>query len=148
MPEPAWFDYSIRVQPHHTDYAGVVWHGTYITWLEEARVEALRSTGIDYAELVALGCELPVVELALRYRVSLKMGMVAVVKAKMRPLSGVRVHWDYEIWSEQQLCVTAQVTLVPLDRQGKILRQLPPVLKTALGQLAGQAEEPLGTSLS
>ncbi|MEM9979094.1 MAG: acyl-CoA thioesterase, partial [Cyanobacteria bacterium P01_D01_bin.2] len=25
-----WFDYGFRVQPHHTDYAGVVWHGTYI----------------------------------------------------------------------------------------------------------------------
>ncbi|MFM7425224.1 MAG: acyl-CoA thioesterase [Elainella sp.] len=132
------FEYPIRVQPHHTDYAGIVWHGTYLTWLEEARVEALRSTGIDYADLVALGCELPVVELSLRYRASLKMGMAAVVKARMRPLTGVRVHWDYEIWADQQLCVTAQVTLVPLDRQGKILRQLPIALEQALGKLAGR----------
>ncbi|HBY76317.1 MAG TPA: acyl-CoA thioesterase, partial [Cyanobacteria bacterium UBA11148] len=61
-----WFEYPVRVHPHHTDYAGVVWHGTYITWMEEARVECLRSIGIDYADLVALGCELPVVELSLR----------------------------------------------------------------------------------
>ena len=58
-----WFEYSLRVQPHHTDYAGVVWHGTYVSWLETARVECLRSMGIDFAELVKLGCELPVVEL-------------------------------------------------------------------------------------
>ncbi|NEQ11944.1 MAG: acyl-CoA thioesterase, partial [Moorea sp. SIO4E2] len=25
-----WFDYPVRVHPHHTDYAGIVWHGTYI----------------------------------------------------------------------------------------------------------------------
>jgi hypothetical protein len=26
-----WFNYPVRVYPHHTDYAGVVWHGTYLT---------------------------------------------------------------------------------------------------------------------
>ena len=41
----SWFEYPVRVQPHHTDYAGVVWHGTYLTWMEEARVECLRSIG-------------------------------------------------------------------------------------------------------
>jgi len=32
-----WFEYPVRVQPHHTDYAGLVWHGSYIAWMEEAR---------------------------------------------------------------------------------------------------------------
>ena len=35
-----WFEYPVRAQPHHTDYAGIVWHGTYLTWMEEARVGA------------------------------------------------------------------------------------------------------------
>ncbi len=29
-----WFEYIVRVHPHHTDYGGVVWHGTYIAWME------------------------------------------------------------------------------------------------------------------
>ena len=29
-----------RVLPQHTDHAGVMWHGAYLAWLEEARVEA------------------------------------------------------------------------------------------------------------
>ena len=24
-----WFEYIVRVHPHHTDYSGAVWHGTY-----------------------------------------------------------------------------------------------------------------------
>jgi len=47
-----WFEYPILVYPHHTDYGGIVWHGTYLTWMEEARVECLKSIGIDFAELV------------------------------------------------------------------------------------------------
>ncbi|MBW4464653.1 MAG: acyl-CoA thioesterase [Pegethrix bostrychoides GSE-TBD4-15B] len=134
LPVDYWFEYPVRVQPHHTDYAGVVWHGTYITWLEEARVEALRLTGLDYAQLVSLGCELPVIDLAIQYRRPLKMGMTGLVKARMQPMQGVRIIWDYEICtSDGQLCVTAQVTLVTLDWQtGKIMRRLPPELKQVL----------------
>ncbi|MCZ0899091.1 acyl-CoA thioesterase, partial [Microcoleus sp. HI-ES] len=38
MDSEGWFEYLVRVYPHHTDYSGVVWHGTYLAWREEARV--------------------------------------------------------------------------------------------------------------
>jgi acyl-CoA thioester hydrolase len=69
-----WFEYLVRVYPHHTDYSGAVWHGTYLAWMEEARVESLRSIGIEYADWVAQGLELPVVELSLRYHRVVQMG--------------------------------------------------------------------------
>ncbi len=144
-PATRWFEYPVRVQPHQTDYAGVVWHGSYLTWLEEARVEALRQTGLDYASLVEMGCELPVVALSIQYRQPLKMGMTGLVKAGMQPMQGVRVIWDYEICrADGQVCVTAQVTLVTIDRAtAKIMRQLPATLKQALLKLtADLAESP------
>ncbi|MBE9236486.1 acyl-CoA thioesterase [Anabaena aphanizomenioides LEGE 00250] len=134
-----WFEYPIRVQPHHTDYAGITWHGTYLTWMEAARVECLRSIGIDFADLVALGCDLPVVELSVRYHRALQLGMMAVVKTRMLEVTGVRMNWDYKIVSadEQELYVSAQVTLVALDRErGKIMRQLPPAMKDALAKIS------------
>ncbi len=130
-----WFEYPIKVHPHHSDYSGSVWHGTYLTWMEETRVEALRSLGIDYADLVALGCELPVVDLAIRYHAGLKMGNEAIVRARMMEMNGVRINWEYEIQSLDRTLtyVTAKVTLVAVDREkGKILRQLPAMVKDAL----------------
>lgn len=134
-----WFEYAVRAQPHHTDYGGNVWHGSYLTWMEEARVECLRSIGIEFADLVALGCDLPVVELSIRYHRPIQMGMSAVVKTRMMDASGVRINWDYRIQSPdgQELYVTAQVTLVAVDRdKGKIMRQLPPTMEEALARLA------------
>jgi acyl-CoA thioester hydrolase len=134
-----WFEYPVRVQPHHTDYGGVVWHGSYLAWMEEARVECLRSIGIEFADLVALGCDLPVVELSVRYHLSLKLGMAAVVKTRMADVTGVRINWNYAIASPdgQQLYLTAKVTLVALDRErGKIMRQLPPSFKDALARIS------------
>jgi acyl-CoA thioester hydrolase len=134
-----WFEYPVRAQPHHTDYGGIVWHGSYIAWLEEARVECLRSIGINFSDLVALGCDMPVVDLSLRYHRPIQMGMTAVVRARMAEIEGVRINWDYKIQSTdgQTLFATARVTLVVVDRdKGKIMRQLPPAMKEALARLS------------
>nr|WP_242033820.1 MULTISPECIES: thioesterase family protein [unclassified Coleofasciculus] len=134
-----WFEYPVKAHPHHTDYAGIVWHGSYITWMEEARVECLRSIGIEFADLVALGCDMPVVDLSVRYHRPLRMGMSAVLKTRMADTEGVRINWDYQIQSTdgRELYVTAKVTLVVVDREkGKIMRQLPPTMKDALARLS------------
>jgi acyl-CoA thioester hydrolase len=107
--------------------------------MEEARVESLRSLGIEYADWVAQGLELPVVELSLRYHRSVQMGQSVAVRTRIAASEGVRLLWDYEIRSPdtQELYVTAQVTLVGVDRdKGKIIRQLPPALKEALKRLS------------
>ncbi|MFM9264259.1 acyl-CoA thioesterase [Tychonema sp. BBK16] len=134
-----WFEYLVRVYPHHTDYSGAVWHGTYVSWMEEARVESLRSIGIEYADWVAQGWELPVVELSLRYHRAPKMGQSVAVKTRMAASEGVRLLWDYEMRSAdgEELYATAQVTLVAVDgEKGKIIRQLPPMLKDAFARLS------------
>lgn len=130
-----WFEYTVKAQPHHTDYAGIVWHGAYLTWMETARIECLRSIGVDFAELVTLGCDLPVVELSLKYHRPLTLGTKAVVRTRLAQTAGVRIHWDYEIKSldYQELFVTGRVTLVGIDREkGKIIRRLPDNLQNAL----------------
>jgi acyl-CoA thioester hydrolase len=136
MNKKFWFDYPVRVQAHQTDYAGIAWHGTYVAWMEEARVEYLRSLGIEFADVVKSGCDLPVVELAMRYRKALQLGQSAIVKANMN-LKGVRLNWDYEIRSpdDRELYLTAQVTLVVVDRKSwKIMRQLPPILCSIINE--------------
>jgi len=135
-----WFEYPVRAQPHHTDYAGVVWHGSYVNWMEEARVECLRAIGVDYEDLVALGCDLQVVEMSIRYHRPVQMGMTAVVKTRMEEVTGVRINWDYAIVAPdgQDLYVSAKVTLVAVDREkGKIMRQLPSAVKDVFARLTG-----------
>ena len=70
-----------------------------------------------------------------------RLGEEAVLETRMEEITGVRINWEYKIQSQdlQQLYLTAQVTLVAIDREkGKILRQLPPQVKDMLMQLAGQ----------
>ncbi|MBE9059584.1 thioesterase family protein [cf. Phormidesmis sp. LEGE 11477] len=145
-----WFEYPIRVQPHHTDYGGVVWHGTYITWLESARVECLRAAGVPFDQVVSLGYDLPVVALEVRYRQPLTLGMQAIVKTRLAPVKGVRLNWLYEVVSidadedahedaneEMRLCLSAQATLVAVNlRDRKITRPLPAPVNQIIRQLS------------
>lgn len=139
-----WYEYPVRAQPHHTDYAGIVWHGTYLTWMESARVECLRELGIEFADLVALGCDLPVVDLNIRYHRPVRLGMTAVVRARMIQSSKIRMVWDYRIVSPdgKELYTTAQVTLVAIDiEKGSIMRQLPPMVKDAIAKFVTESPQ-------
>jgi acyl-CoA thioester hydrolase len=133
-----WFNYPVRVYPHHTDYAGMVWHGSYLTWMEEARVECLRSVGISFEDLVAAGVNLPVVNLSMRYHLPAKMGEDLIVMTKLQTPEKLRLNWEYQIRTETDLCVSALVTLVAVDMEkNKIFRTLPSPLDDAIARLMG-----------
>ncbi len=83
-----------RVLPQHTDHAGVMWHGTYLAWLEEARVEALAAAGLAYADVSAAGYELPVVSLALDYRQALLHGESIQLESWVLPRRGLKLPWQ------------------------------------------------------
>ena len=142
----SWFRHPIRVQPHHTDYGGVVWHGTYITWMESARVECLRASGVPFEQLVELGYDLPVVGLDIRYRQPLTLGMEAVVKTRLAPMKGVRLTWCYEIETVEetpQLCVSAQVSLVTVRLCNRtIVRRLPPEITNIVERVSARFSDP------
>ena len=133
-----WFDYGFRVQPHHTDYGGVVWHGTYIQWMESARVECLRALDFAFEDFIAVGYDLPVVDLQLRYHQPLTLGEEGLVRTRLEAGKGVRLTWLYEIYSlaPSRLCVTGRVLLVPIDMaKRKIARRLPAELQTLFDSL-------------
>ena len=54
------------VLPQHTDHAGVMWHGSYLDFLEEGRIDALEQVGIKYSELSSIGYEIPVISFEIR----------------------------------------------------------------------------------
>jgi acyl-CoA thioester hydrolase len=62
------FAHRIRVRFAETDAMGVVHHGSYVLYLEDARVELLRHHGHPYGEVRAQGIEFPLVELFVQYR--------------------------------------------------------------------------------
>ena len=131
-----------RVLPQHTDHAGVMWHGAYLGWLEEARVEALAAVGLAYGDIAASGLALPVISLRLTYRKELLHGDMVVLSSLVLPRQGVRLPWRSRfINGAGELAAEAQVELVAVDRGGPVtgrprpLRRLPLELERAIASL-------------
>jgi acyl-CoA thioester hydrolase len=140
-PDQAW-RLQRRVLPQHTDHSGVMWHGAYLAWLEEARVEALAMAGLAYNVLSARGLELPVVHLAITYRAPLLHGERVEVRSLVFPRRGLRLPWrSWFIGAGDTVAAEALVELVLVDFSAgadrrRPLRHPPADLATALAALA------------
>ena len=130
-----------RVLPQHTDHAGVMWHGAYVAWLEEARVEALAAVGLAYSDLAARGLELPVVSLAIDYRQALRHGDRVEIRSQALPRRGLKLPWrSLLLDGAGGLAAEARVDLVAVamegpGRQPRLLRRLPEDLERAVAAL-------------
>jgi acyl-CoA thioester hydrolase len=147
--EGAWWCLNRRVLPQHTDHAGVMWHGAYLAWLEEARVEALARAGLHYSALSARGLELPVVGLRIDYRQALFHGDVVEIRSRVLPREGVKLPWQSRLLGpDGALAAEARVDLVLVDLSGgpsgrRLQRRLPPDLEQALAVLRAGPDDDL-----
>jgi acyl-CoA thioester hydrolase len=88
---------QVRVIYADTDLMGVVYHGTYLRYLEHARVEFIRSLGFAYADLERMGVGLPVIDLAVTYLNSARYDDIVSVDVGLAKLTLARVHFVYRV---------------------------------------------------
>ena len=67
MSDARRFAIRVRVYYEDTDAGGIVYHATYLRWMERARTDWLRALGERHGELEAAGLQFVVSELAIRY---------------------------------------------------------------------------------
>ena len=130
-----------QVLPQHTDYAGVMWHGAYVNWLEEVRVEALDAAGLRYAEMTASHIDMPVVSLKIEYRRALRHGDRIQLESVFGERAGVRWPWHTRFLKGGRLMAEAWIDLVMLHR-GRVLRHPPEPMAAALKRLREGPKNP------
>jgi acyl-CoA thioester hydrolase len=89
-----------RVLFADTDQMGVVYHASYLRYLELARVELVRAAGLSVPTFEPLGLALPLTEIAVRYRAFAKYDDLMSVWCGISLLSAARLHFDYVITVE------------------------------------------------
>lgn len=79
------------------DSMGVVWHGVYAKYFEDAREEFGRKYGLGYMFISGNGVFAPIVELTCKYRKPLFYEMNPLVVITYRPTEAAKIVFDYEI---------------------------------------------------
>jgi acyl-CoA thioester hydrolase len=123
---------SVSVRYAETDMMGVVYHGSYLPWLEIGRTELLKEHGLPYRELEAEGFFLPVVEVSLRYLRPAKYDDTVVITTILKEKPSLRIRMEYELHRGNELIATASSLHVFIDRAGKPVR--PPAAFAAIMQ--------------
>lgn len=131
----------IRPRYEETDQMGVIYHGNYIVWFEQARSGLFRSLGYPYKRLEDEGYWIPVIEVGCKYIAPAKYDEEVYVKASIAKHSGVRIELKYEVYdaSTEQLLVegftkhaTTDKALRPISLKKKA-PDLYSIIKEAIG---------------
>lgn len=110
-----------------TDAYGVVWHGSYLRWLEMGRVYLAEKTGYTLIELEKQDIVLPVAEINVKYKNSAKLNETIVIKTKVQEYSRCSMTFHQEIVNEQEnkTYIIATVKVVAIHKDGTLYRSLP-----------------------
>ena len=117
----------VAIRFNEVDMMGVVWHGAYPVYLEDAREAFGAKFGLSYQLYIDNRTAAPVVDLHLSYRRPLRYGMHPVVRITYRPCAAAKILFDYEIVDADSgdVVLTASSVQVFTDLEGSLLWDSP-----------------------
>ena len=126
-----------EVMPQHTDHAGVLWHGYYLNWLEEARIDALFKVGIKYIDLIKDGYEMPVVSIEIKYKSPILHGEEILIESEFVINESPRIKINSNFIGRNNIITTSSsIDLVLINKENfSIVRKKPKFFLEALNKL-------------
>ena len=110
----------VKVRYAETDQMGVVHHANYLKYFELSRINWLDDLGISYKWMEENGVMLPVHKVAVDYIKAAYFDDLLSVRVSLRKIPTVRITFDYEIYSENEVLLTRGMTeLIFVDVQTK-----------------------------
>ena len=100
---------------------GLAHHSAYVAWLEEARIEWLRTLGQSYRDLESQGVFMPVIELALTYKQSFRFDDEIALVTSAEVLGRTRIAFTTRFLLATQDAVRAEgrVVIAAVNREGR-----------------------------
>ena len=114
-----------------TDAYGVVWHGSYLRWLEMGRVYWCEDIGYKLQDLKEQNIVLPVTNINIRYKRSAKLDDILSIHTFVSAFNGISVTFTQEIYANgsNKPYVVAEVEVVAVTTdEGRLYRKMPEIL--------------------
>ena len=113
-----------------TDSYGVVWHGSYLRWMEAGRVDMCEELGINLLELKEQDIAIPVTNINIRYKSSAKLNDIVIIETKIKKITPLSVTFYQTISNKKNgaIYTQAEVDTVAIHNDGKLYRRLPEIL--------------------
>jgi acyl-CoA thioester hydrolase len=127
----------VRVYYEDTDFSGLVYHASYLRFLERGRTDSLRAAGIDQSALHAEGEGIVFVvrRMTIDYLLPARMDDVVVVETRNAAVRGASLVIAQRILRGAEVLVTADVLVAALV--GGRPARIPDGLRAALSGSGG-----------
>ncbi|BAX82460.1 acyl-CoA thioesterase [Labilibaculum antarcticum] len=114
---------TIDIRFSEVDSMRVVWHGSYVKFLEDGRECFGDKFGLGYLDVAAQGLLIPIVDMKLSYKKSAKYGDKLVVETRFISSLAAKLIFEYTIYrkADMAVLVKAQTTQVFTDKEGQLL---------------------------
>jgi len=114
---------EFNVRFSEVDSMGIVWHGSYSLYFEDAREEFGRKYGLEYLYMFDKGYYAPLVELHFEYKRPLKYKDKGRIEITYRDTDAAKLIFDYKIFSPQsnELIAKGHSVQVFLDRDYNLM---------------------------
>ena len=113
------FSIKIKVRYCETDQMGLVHHGSYINYFEEARIAWISNLGFSYSEMEKSGIMLPVSKLNVSYLRPAYFDDDLVISVELGELPTSRLIFNYTIKNKDEVVVTGTTVLAFLNKDTK-----------------------------
>ena len=119
-----------RVSFSDVDPMGILWHGRYANYFEQANEELGRRCGMSYTDFRAEGLRAPIVQFHVDYFASPVLGEEVAIRGRLIWDDGARLNTEYEIVKEDgTLAATGYSIQMFVTEQGEPLYVSPPMLQ-------------------
>lgn len=137
------YEFEQKVYYSDTDAYGVVWHGSYLRWLEMGRVDFCEEMGYTLVELQSQNITLPVVNINVRYKSSAKINDKMIIQTSVKKFNPLSVTFEQKILNKDtgKTFIEALVDVVTVDNNGKLYRKMPQILTEIFKQAMKENEE-------
>lgn len=88
----------IPVRFSEVDSIRVVWHGSYVAYLEDGREAFGRRYGLGYNDMFKAGLIAPIVEVNLQYKSPATVDDILVLETRYVPTRGAKLVFDYSLY--------------------------------------------------
>ena len=126
-----------RVFYADTDSYGIVWHGSYLRWMEMGRVYWTEMKGLGLIDLRDNhDIVIPVANINIKYKMSAKIDDIMVVETQLQSYNGLSAVFKQVISNKEsgKVYIEAEVTVVAVNKDGKLYRKMPQVLVEVFDQ--------------
>lgn len=115
-----------KIRFNETDALGIVWHGNYLIYFEDAREAFGQKHRMSYLDMLKKGYITPIVSSSCQHKLTLKYGDTIRVKATYIATLAAKIIFKYCIYNEQnQVVCTGETVQVFLDQQNNLALNLP-----------------------